>query len=94
MKNNKNKNYIVPQKTINQLEIAFLREFKIFRRENNLTQQLLADYTGYTREKISRIESGINSPSLKTLLKILGPLGYTLKIEKIKNKEKNKNILF
>lgn len=81
-----NINYIKPKRTINEVEKDFLREFKIFRRENNLTQKLMAEYTLLTREKIARIETGAHSPTLRTLLTILGPLGYTLKIEKIKRK--------
>ena len=33
--------------------------------------------------KIAKIERGIYSPNIKSVLKILGPLGYTIKIEKI-----------
>ena len=34
-----------------------------------------------------RIEKQNNSPSLKTVLKILEPLGYTLEIKKITNSD-------
>ena len=42
-------------------------------------------------ERISRIESGMHSPSVKNLLQILGPLGYTIKIEKVKSKKNSWN---
>ena len=35
-------------------------------------------------EEIARIESKMHSPTVKNLIQILGPLGYTIKIEKIK----------
>ena len=37
---------------------------------------------------MAKIEAGIYPPNVKSLFKILGPLGYTIKIEKITNKEK------
>ena len=59
---------------------------KTMRRENNLTQDFFSKYSGVSREKIARIECGACSPSIISLLKILGPIGYTIKIEKVKNK--------
>ncbi len=80
-------NYIETDKTPSELEQEFINDFISFRKENNLTQELLALYSKVNRVKISRIESGMHSPSIKNLLNILGPLGYTIKIEKVrKNK--------
>ncbi len=81
-------NYIEVEKTPEELEREFLNDFIAFRKENNLTQELLALYSKVNRVKISRIESGMHSPTIKNLLQILGPLGYTIKIEKVKNKYK------
>lgn len=77
-------NYIKINKTLNELENDFIKEFTFIRKTNNLTQQLLADYSKTSREKIARIESKMHSPNLKSLIKILGSIGYTIKIEKIK----------
>lgn len=77
-------NYIKINKTLKELENDFIKEFKFIRKTNNLTQQLLADYSKTTREKIARIESKQHSPSIRSLIKILGSIGYTIKIEKIK----------
>ena len=82
-------NYIEVDKTVEELEHDFLNEFIAFRKENNLTQELLALYSKVNRVKISRIETGMHSPTIKNLIQILGPLGYTIKIEKIKNMKKN-----
>lgn len=80
------KNYIECSFTADELNEIFIKEFIQFRKENNLTQDLFSKYSGVTREKIARIEAGISSPSILSLLKILGPIGYTIKIEKVKNK--------
>lgn len=79
-------NYIEVDKTPDELEKEFLSDFTSFRKENNLTQELLALYSKVNRVKISRIESGMHSPTIKNLLQILGPLGYTIKIEKVKKR--------
>ena len=76
-------NYIEAKKTPEELEKEFIREFVSFRKENNLTQELLSIYSNVNRVKIARIESGMHSTSIKNLLEILGPIGYTIKIEKI-----------
>lgn len=82
-------NYIEVKKTPEELEKEFIKEFVHFRKENNLTQELLSIYSNVNRVKIARIESGMHSTSIKNLLEILGPIGYTIKIEKIKD-EKSK----
>jgi transcriptional regulator with XRE-family HTH domain len=77
-------NYISTDKTPQELEKEFIEDFVMFRIENNLTQELLALYSNVNRTKIARIESRMHSPTVKNLLQILGPLGYTIKIEKVK----------
>lgn len=78
------KNYIDYSEDAIELNKKFINDFKRFRRENNLTQELFSKYSNVPRTKIARIESGVHSPSVLSLLKILGPIGYTIKIEKIK----------
>lgn len=75
-------NYIQVDYTSEELEDLFIHEFTQFRKENNLTQELFALYTNVNREKIARIENKMHSPTIHNLLKILGPLGYTVKIVK------------
>ncbi len=81
-------NYIDIDKTPEELEDEFISDFIMFRRENNLTQELLALYSKTSRTKIARIEAKMHSPTIKNILQIIGPLGYTIKIEKVKNKNK------
>lgn len=77
-------NFIKSVKTTEELEKDFINDFIAFRKENNLTQEILANYSKVNRVKIARIESGMHSPTIKNVLEILGPIGYTIKIEKIK----------
>lgn len=76
-------NYIKVDKTPSELESEFINDFIRFRKQNNLTQELLSLYSKVNRVKIARIESKMHSPTIKNLLEILGPIGYTIKIEKI-----------
>lgn len=80
------KNYIETMYDANELNKIFIKEFIQLRKENNLTQELFSKYSNVPREKIARIESGYSSPSILSLLKILAPIGYTIKIEKVKKK--------
>lgn len=80
------KNYIECSYTVEELNEEFIKDFIRFRKENNLTQELFAKYSGVPRLKITRIERGITSPSVLSLLEILGPIGYTIKIEKVAKK--------
>ena len=77
-------NYIIPSKSVDELEKDFINDFIRFRKENNLTQEVLSYYSKVPRTKIARIESKMHSPSIKSILDIIGPIGYTIKIEKIK----------
>ncbi len=87
-------NYIEVDKTVDELEKEFIQDFVSFRKENNLTQDLLAMYSKVNRVKIARIESLMHSPTVRNLLQILGPLGYTIKIEKIKRDKEKKTDLY
>ncbi len=70
-----------------KLNQDFIFEFIELRHKLGLTQQEMANKSSVLRDKIAKIEAGIYSPNIKSLFKILGPLGYTIKIEKIDNKE-------
>ena len=84
-------NYIEVDKTPSELYQEFLNDFVAFRKEHNLTQELLSLYSNVGRVKIARIESNMHSPTVKAMMDILGPLGYTLKIEKVKKKNRKEN---
>ncbi len=77
-------NYIECSYNVDELNKMFIKDFVQFRKENNLTQDLFSKYSKVSRTKIARIEAGITSPSIQSLLQILGPIGYTIKIVKVK----------
>ena len=66
-----------------RLNQEFIFDFIQLRHKLGLTQAQMADKSNVLRDKIAKIEAGIYPPNIKSLFKILGPLGYTIKIEKI-----------
>ena len=70
------------------LNQEFIFEFVELRHKLGLTQQEMADKSNVLRDKIAKIEAGIYPPNIKSLFKILGPLGYTIRIEKIEKDRK------
>lgn len=57
-----------------------VRQLKETRREQHLTQEVLAQRAGTKKSNISRLESGTYNPSLDFLLKVAGCMGKTVKI--------------
>lgn len=51
------------------------------RKQAGITQKRLAEMTGLEQAAISRMEKGVQNPSLKTLLRITEALELRLKIE-------------
>ena len=80
---NKVDEYIIEER-LNQ---EFIFDFIQLRHKLGLTQAEMADKSNVLRDKIAKIERGIYPPNIKSVLKILGPLGYTIKIKKIDDKE-------
>ncbi len=76
---NSNNNFELEEKLYQE----FNYDFTCLRHKLGLTQQDMADKSNVLRDKIAKIERGIYPPNIKSLIKILGPLGYTIKIEKI-----------
>ena len=66
------------------LEYDLICEFIKLRSDLGLTQKQMAEASGVVREMIATIENRKKHPQINTLLKILKPFGYTLKITKIK----------
>lgn len=55
------------------------------REEQNITQQELEKMSGVTQPLIARIERGKTEPRVSTIIKLLEPLGKTLKVVPIEN---------
>lgn len=58
-------------------------EIKIRRQELRLTQQALADMSGVSVRMIKSIEGNYANPSVKTVEKLLVPLGLRISIVEI-----------
>lgn len=50
------------------------------REEKGVTQTQLAEMCHINQPTIARMEAGVHSPQIDSLLKVLVPLGYTLKV--------------
>ena len=75
---------------LKELEYEFVQDFIKLRKDNHLTQEAMANQSGVIRLTITRIENLITSPQVNTLIKILEPIGYTVKIVPIDKKKKSK----
>lgn len=75
---------------LKELEYDFVQDFIKLRKDNRLTQEAMANQSGVIRLTITRIENLITSPQVNTLIKILEPIGYTVKIVPIDKKKKSK----
>ena len=56
------------------------------RKKANMTQQELSEKTGIVQPSIAKIENFARTPQYTTLMKLLYPLGYTLKVVPLKKK--------
>lgn len=78
---------IKDEKRLAELEYKLICDFIKLRNELGLSQQKMADESGVIREMIAVIENRKKHPQINTLIKILEPFGYTLKIVKIEGDE-------
>ncbi len=58
------------------------------REEKNITQKKLEEISGVTQPLIARIENGKTEPRISTIIRLLEPLGKTLKVVPIENSKK------
>lgn len=63
-----------------QLEMDIIEATIKARKSNKLSQRELSKKSGVKQPAIARIEKGINSPQTSTLIKLLYPLGYTIRV--------------
>lgn len=62
-----------------ELRLYLGKKVKYLRRRANLTQAQLAEKTDISINYVSEIETGVASPTLKTLLKLAQELGVEIK---------------
>ncbi len=62
------------------LRVAIIGELIKARQKKNISQKKLEELSGVKQPVIARMERGITSPQIDTLIKLLVPLGKTLAI--------------
>lgn len=68
-----------------KIEMEIIQATINARKNNKLSQEELSKKAGLKQSALARVEKGLHSPSINTLIKILTPLGYTLKVVPINN---------
>ena len=63
-----------------QLEEDIIEATIEARKKNQLTQRELSKISGVKQPVIARIEKYVNSPQTSTLIKLLYPMGYTIRV--------------
>lgn len=76
----KNLNISPEQEAEIQLEMDIIEATIAARKKNNLTQRELSKKSGIKQPVIARIEKYVNSPQTNTLIKLLYPMGYTIRV--------------
>jgi len=69
------------------LRVALIGELIKARKEKGISQKKLEELSGVKQPIIARMEKGSTSPQLSTILKVLAPLGKTLAIVPLENKQ-------
>ena len=82
----KNLNIDKEQEAEIQLEKDIIEATINARKKCNLTQRELSIKSGVKQPVIARIERNINSPQTNTLIKLLYPMGYTIRVVPIDKK--------
>ena len=68
------------------LRVAMMCQLIEARQKKGYTQRKLEELSGVKQPVIARMEKGITTPRIDTLMKVLFPLGLTLKIEPLEAK--------
>ena len=72
-----------------RLEMDIIKATIEARKQNKLTQRELSKKSGVKQPVIARIEKCVNSPQTSTLIKLLYPMGYTIRVVPLDNLEKD-----
>lgn len=72
-----------------QLEMEIIEATIRARKEAGMTQKELSEKSGIVQSSIAKIETFKRSPQASTLVKLLVPLGYTLKVVPLNEAKEN-----
>ena len=67
-----------------KLEMELIEAVIEARKKEKLTQRELSEKSGVIQPSIAKIESFTRSPQASTLIKLLYPMGYTLRVVPLK----------
>lgn len=67
------------------LRVSLIGELIKARQEQGISQKKLEELSGVKQPVIARMEKGLTSPRLDTIMKVLAPLGKTLAIVPLDN---------
>ncbi|MGI6616558.1 MAG: helix-turn-helix domain-containing protein [Saccharofermentanales bacterium] len=65
------------------LRVALMSELIKARQDKGITQKELEKLSGVSQPVIARMETGKTNPQIDTILRVLAPLGKTLKVAEI-----------
>lgn len=82
--------YEEKEKLLIDLEYQLIEDFIRVRKNQKVTQEELAQSSKVIRQTINRIEKLTTSPGINTMIKLLEPLGYTLRIVPINEDRRKK----
>ena len=68
------------------LRVALIGELIRARQEQGISQKRLEELSGVKQPVIARMEAGVTSPQIDTILKVLAPLGKTLAVVPLDNR--------
>lgn len=72
-----------------QLEMELIEATIEARKKANLTQRELSEKSGVIQPSIAKIENFARSPQATTLIKLLYPMGYTIRVVPLEKLETN-----
>lgn len=70
------------------LRVALIGELIKARKEKGLSQKRLGELSGVKQPVLARMERGLTSPQIDTVLKVLAPLGKTLAVVPLEERTK------
>ncbi|MDE7122697.1 MAG: helix-turn-helix domain-containing protein [Oscillospiraceae bacterium] len=70
-----------------RLRVALIGEIVKARQEKGISQKKLEELSDVKQPVIARMEKGSTSPQLETVLKVLAPLGMTLALVPLNEKQ-------
>lgn len=75
------------EKAESDLRVSIIGELIRARQEQGISQKKLEELSGVKQPVIARMEKGITSPQIDTILKVLAPLGKTLAVVPLERKK-------